>query len=51
MLILFSIHLQKNDDAIIIELKVNHSADEAIQQIKAGSMHLRFEGKFGRKAE
>lgn len=49
MLILFSIHF-KNDDAIIIELKVNHSADEAIQQIKDRQYALRFEGKF-EKAE
>lgn len=42
---------QKNDDAIIIELKVNHSADEAIQQIKDRQYALRFEGKFGEKAE
>ena len=45
-----SIHF-KNDDAIIIELKVNHSADEAIQQIKDRQYALRFEGKFGEKAE
>ena len=42
---------QKNDDAIIIELKVNHSADEDIQQIKDRQYALRFEGKFGEKAE
>lgn len=33
----------KNDDAIIIELKVNHTADEAIQQIKDRKYALRFE--------
>ncbi len=41
----------KNDDAIIIELKVNHSADDAIQQIKERQYALRFEGKFGEKPE
>ena len=30
---------------------VNHSADEAIQQIKDRQYALRFEGKFGEKAE
>ncbi len=37
----------KNDDCIIIELKVNHTAEEAIQQIKDRQYALRFEGKFG----
>lgn len=37
----------KSDDCIIIELKVNHTADEAIQQIKDRQYALRFEGKFG----
>lgn len=37
---------KKNDDCIIIELKVNHTADEAIQQIKDRQYALRFEGKF-----
>lgn len=41
----------KNEDAIILELKVNHSADEAIQQIKDRQYALRFEGKFGEKPE
>lgn len=41
----------KNDDAIIIELKVNHSANDAIQQIKERQYALRFEGKFGEKPE
>lgn len=42
---------RKDDDAIIIELKVNHSADEAIQQIKERKYALRFEGKFGEEPE
>ena len=41
----------KSDDAIIIELKVNHTAEEAIRQIKDRQYALRFEGKFGEKQE
>ena len=41
----------KTDDAIIIELKVNHTAEEAIQQIKDRQYALRFMGKFGEKPE
>lgn len=41
----------KNDDCIIIELKVNHAADEAIQQIKDRQYALLFEGKFGENPE
>lgn len=41
----------KNDDAIIIELKVNHTADEAIRQIKVRQYALRFEGKLGEKPQ
>lgn len=41
--------VQKNDDAIIIELKVNHTAEEAIQQIRDRQYALRFEGKIGEK--
>lgn len=36
---------------IIIELKVNHTADEAIRQIKDRQYALRFEGKLGQKPE
>lgn len=42
---------RKNDDAIIIELKVNHTAEEAIRQIKERHYALRFEGKLGEKPE
>lgn len=35
------------DDCIILELKVDHSPEEAIQQIKARNYALRFEGKLG----
>ncbi len=41
--------VQKSDDAIIIELKVNHTAEEAIQQIRDRRYALRFEGKVGGK--
>ncbi|MDO5550176.1 MAG: AAA family ATPase, partial [Lachnospiraceae bacterium] len=41
----------KCDDAIIIELKVNHTAEEAIQQIKDRQYALCFEGKLGEKPE
>ena len=42
---------RKDDDAIIIELKVNHTAEEAIRQIKDRQYELRFEGKLGEKPE
>lgn len=42
---------KKDDDAIIIELKVNHTADEAICQIKDRQYALRFEGKLGQRPE
>ncbi len=41
----------KNDDCIIIELKVNHTADEAIRQIRERQYALRFEGKLGENPE
>lgn len=36
-----------SDDCIILELKVNHSADESIQQIKDRNYAQRFIGKLG----
>lgn len=36
-------------DCIILELKVDHTADEAIQQIKDRGYALRFQGKLGEK--
>ncbi|MCD8347640.1 MAG: ATP-binding protein, partial [Lachnospiraceae bacterium] len=39
----------KNDDGIIIELKVNDSAENAIKQIKDKKYALRFKGKLGGK--
>ena len=43
--------IRKDDDAIIIELKVDHTADEAIQQTKDREYALRFSGKIGEKPE
>lgn len=42
---------RRDDDAIIIELKVNHPAEEAIRQIKERRYALRFEGKISGKPE
>lgn len=42
---------RKDDDAIIIELKVNHTAEDAVRQIKDRQYALRFEGKLGEKPE
>ena len=39
------------DDCIIIELKVNHTPAEAIQQIKDRGYALRFSGKLAEKNE
>lgn len=37
----------KNADCIILELKVDHTPDDAIRQIKARNYSLRFRGKIG----
>lgn len=42
---------RREDDAIILELKVNHTAQEAVQQIKDRQYALRFAGKIGGKPE
>lgn len=39
----------RKDDCIILELKVDHTAEEAIQQIKDKKYALRFQGKMGDK--
>ncbi|MCR5728557.1 MAG: ATP-binding protein [Lachnospiraceae bacterium] len=41
----------KTDDCIIIELKVDHTPEEAIQQIRDKKYYLKFEGKIGEKPE
>lgn len=42
--------IKPDDDCIILELKVEHSAEEAIRQIKDRQYALRFMGKLGEKA-
>ena len=42
--------INKNADCIILELKVDHTPDEAIKQIKEKKYALRFEGKLGEKS-
>lgn len=41
--------LKEDDDCIILELKVNHSAEEAIQQIKDKKYMLKLQGKLGNR--
>lgn len=41
--------MKKDDDCIILELKVDHTAKEAIQQIKERRYALNFQGKLGEK--
>ena len=42
---------RRDDDAVIIELKVNQTAADAIQQIKDRRYALRFDAKLGEKPE
>ncbi len=44
---IFYPEIDKKADCIILELKVNHTADEAIRQIKDKKYSLKFEGKVG----
>lgn len=46
---IFYPEIDKNADAIILELKVDHTPEEAIQQIKDKKYALRFQGKIGEK--
>lgn len=46
---IFYPELNHGADAIILELKVNHTADEALQQIKERQYALKFEGHLGEK--
>lgn len=43
--------LKKDDDCIILELKVDHTAEEAIQQIKDRKYELNFIGKLGEEPQ
>ncbi len=42
---------KKTDDCIILELKVDHSAEEAVQQIKDRGYALRFRGRLGEERQ
>lgn len=42
--------INKNADCIILELKVDHTPDEAIQQIKEKKYAFRFKGKLGEES-
>ena len=44
---IFYPELDKSADGIILELKVNHTPEEAIAQIKERKYALRFRGKLG----
>lgn len=44
---IFYPEVDKSADGIILELKVDHTAEEAIEQIKARKYLLKFEGKLG----
>jgi hypothetical protein len=46
---IFYPEVDKSADAIILELKVDSTANEALQQIKDRNYALKFEGKFGEK--
>jgi hypothetical protein len=46
---IFYPEVDKSADGIILELKVDSSADEALNQIKDRNYALKFEGKFGEK--
>lgn len=48
---IFYPEIDKNADCIILELKVDHTPDEAIQQIKEKNYALRFRGKIGEKSK
>ena len=42
---------RKNQDGMILELKVDHTPEEAIRQIKDKGYDLRFQGKLGELPE
>jgi RecB family endonuclease NucS len=47
---IFYPEVDKRADCIILELNVDHSAQEALQQIKNKKYALKFEGKIGEKS-
>ncbi|MCI7448426.1 MAG: hypothetical protein MSD68_01640 [Blautia sp.] len=46
---MFYPEIDRNADGIILELKVDHTADEAIQQIKNKKYLTKYQGKLGQK--
>lgn len=48
---IFYPEIDRKADGIILELKVDHTADEAIQQIKDRNYALKFDGRFGEKTK
>jgi ribosomal protein L21E len=44
---IFYPEVDRSADAVIVELKVDHTAEEAVQQIKDRKYALKFEGKIG----
>lgn len=44
---IFYPEIDRRADGIILELKVDHTADEALQQIKDRNYALKFDGRFG----
>lgn len=48
---IFYPEIDRKADGIILELKVDHTADEAVQQIKDRKYALKFEGRLGEKAK
>ena len=46
---IFYPEIDRNADGIILELKVDHTADEAIQQIKNKKYLTKYQGKLGQK--
>ena len=43
-------HTQTGDDGIILELKVDHTAEEALEQIRDKNYQMKFQGKLGETA-
>lgn len=41
---------KRDDDCIIIELKVDHTAEEAVRQIKGRNYAMKFQGKLGEQS-
>lgn len=48
---IFYPRIDKRDTGIILELKVDHTPEEALEQIKLKKYALRFQGKFGQEKE